>query len=300
MRHLDLFSGIGGFALAAQWTWGKEHEIISFVEIEDFPQKVLKKNFPGVPIHDDIKTFNGEKFRGTVDLVTGGFPCQPYSVAGKQKGSADDRNLWPEMFRIIQETRPTWIIGENVANIVNFVEFRDLLVNLESASYEVETIIIPAAGVGANHRRDRLWILANNADISIGDKRPLKEILRQEQSAESTGICNDVADTEKVRRQQSGNTRKRRTGFKNNGSYVSYADRERLQKQRIGISDEPEQFSPELCSWWKTEPAVGRVVNGIPNRVDRIRSLGNAIVPQVVYEIMKAIKHIDENYKQAV
>lgn len=300
MRHLDLFSGIGGFALAAQWTWGKEHEIISFVEIEEYPQKVLKKNFPGVPIHDDIKTFKGEKLRGTVDILTGGFPCQPYSVAGKQKGAADDRNLWPEMFRIIQETRPTWVIGENVANIINFVEFRDLLVDLDGAKYEVETIIVPAAGIGANHRRDRLWILANNADIPIGDKRPLKEILRKEQSPKPTRVCNDGADTEDVRRKQPRNTRKRRTGFKNNSCDASNTDRERLQKQRIGISDESKQLSPELRGWWKTEPDVGRVANGIPNRVDRIRSLGNAIVPQVVYEIMRAIKYIDENYKQAV
>jgi len=161
MNHIDLFSGIGGFALAARNVWGEDHNILSFVEIESFPQGVLKKNFPGVKIHGDIKTFDAKQYRGAVDLLTGGFPCQPYSIAGKQKGAADDRNLWPEMFRVIQETRPTWIIGENVANITGFLEFENIMVDLESEKYEVWPVIIPACAVDAPHRRDRVWIVAN-------------------------------------------------------------------------------------------------------------------------------------------
>lgn len=116
MRHLDLFSGIGGFALAARWMgW----ETVQFVELDKFCQRVLEKNFPGVPIHGDIKTFDGTRFRGAVDIVTGGFPCQPFSTAGKRKGKADDRYLWPEMLRVIGEARPTFVVGENVAGIIS-------------------------------------------------------------------------------------------------------------------------------------------------------------------------------------
>ena len=112
-RHLDLFSGIGGFSLAASWVWGEQHDIHSFVEIEPFAQKVLKKHWPEVPIHDDIKTYTHD---GTaIDLISGGFPCQPYSVAGKQRGEDDDRALWPEMLRVIKEAMPRWVVGENVA-----------------------------------------------------------------------------------------------------------------------------------------------------------------------------------------
>ncbi len=159
LKHLDLFSGIGGFALAAQWVWGKDHEIVSFCEIEDFPQKVLKKNFPGAPIHNDIKTLDGSKF-GTVDLVSGGFPCQPFSLAGKRRGKEDDRYLWPEMVRIIEESKPRWVIGENVAGFVS-MGLEQAVFDLESFGYEVWPFIIPAAAVGAQHQRDRLWIVAH-------------------------------------------------------------------------------------------------------------------------------------------
>ena len=106
--HLDLFSGIGGFALAAKWAG---YETIQFVEIDPFCHKVLKKHWPDVPIHSDIKTFDVTKYNGSIDLITGGFPCQPYSVAGKRLGKADDRALWPEMLRIISEIRPAWVIA---------------------------------------------------------------------------------------------------------------------------------------------------------------------------------------------
>lgn len=122
VNHLDLFSGIGGFSLAADWVWENDHKIIGFCEIDKFCQKVLKKHWPGVPIYDDIKKLDGKQF-GTVDLLTGGFPCQPFSVAGKRKGQEDDRALWPEMFRIIQESKPHWIIGENIVVIKRGQDF---------------------------------------------------------------------------------------------------------------------------------------------------------------------------------
>ena len=160
MVHLDLFSGITGFALAASWVWGEEHEIHCFVEIDPFCQKVIKKHWPGVPIHGDIKTYehNGTK----IDLLTGGFPCQPFSVAGKQRGTEDDRALWPEMLRIIKEAKPRWIIGENVTGIVN-MELDNYVSDLEAEGYEVQPFIIPACAVDAPHRRDRVWIVGHTS-----------------------------------------------------------------------------------------------------------------------------------------
>lgn len=296
-RMLDLFSGIGGFALAATWVWGDDLEIVSFVEKEPYCQKVLAKNFKGVPIHDDIRTFDGTKC-GTVDLITGGFPCQPFSVAGKRKGAEDDRNLWPEMFRVIQETKPTWVIGENVANIINFLEFDNILADLESEGYEVQPLIIPAVAVDAPHRRDRVWIVANNTDLSIRNKRSIKKIFREEQSPESTGICNDVADAENIGRERHRETRERRTGFKDGSTTLADTDIERLERRETN-----REYTGKWTAWpggkpfpgiWQSEPDVGRVVNGLPNRIHRIKALGNAIVPQVVYRIMLGIRAIEE------
>ena len=152
MRHLDLFSGIGGFALAARWVgW----ETVGFCEIEPYCQKVLRKNWPAVPIHKDIRDYDGQ----ACDIITGGFPCQPYSVAGKRRGPEDDRALWPEMLRIISESTPTWVVGENVAGFVS-MGLDSAIVDLEGIGYEVQSFIIPACAVDAKHRRDRVWIVA--------------------------------------------------------------------------------------------------------------------------------------------
>ena len=158
VRHLDLFSGIGGFALAAQMVGGIK--TVGFCEINSYAQKVLAKNFPEVPIHDDIKTLKLTEY-GTIDLITGGFPCQPYSVAGKQLGHADERDLWPEMLRIIREAKPRWVLGENSPNVLNMA-FDKIKTDLEAEGYEVgEPLVIPACAIGADHRRDRAWICAH-------------------------------------------------------------------------------------------------------------------------------------------
>jgi len=154
--HLDLFSGIGGFALAAKWNGFRT---VGFCDNEPYAQAVLKKHWPDVPCHKDIKELRGEPHAG-VTLLTGGFPCQPFSCAGKQRGKKDDRYLWPEMLRVIREAQPRWIIGENVAGIVNMA-LDQVHTDLEAEGYEVESIIIPACGVDAPHRRNRVWIVAN-------------------------------------------------------------------------------------------------------------------------------------------
>ena len=156
MTHLDLFSGIGGFALAAKWAG---LTTVQFVEYDAFCQKILTKNFPGVPIHGDIKSFRAD---GIVSpfLLTGGYPCQPFSQAGKRLGKADPRHLWPEMFRVIQECRPTWVLAENVSGHIK-LGVEEVLTDLESAGYQSQVFHIGAVAKDAPHRRMRLWIVAN-------------------------------------------------------------------------------------------------------------------------------------------
>jgi DNA (cytosine-5)-methyltransferase 1 len=156
LTHLDLFSGIGGFALAAKWC---ELETVAFCEIDPFCQRVLAKNFPGVPIYDDVRAFPCDKYPRPF-LLTGGFPCQPYSVAGLRRGADDDRALWPAMLEVIKATRPTWVLGENVAGFVS-MGLDHCLSDLEGAGYETRAFIVPACAVNAHHRRDRVWIVAH-------------------------------------------------------------------------------------------------------------------------------------------
>lgn len=162
MKVLDLCAGIGGFSLGLERAG---MTTVAFCEIEEFPQQVLKANFPGVPVYDDVRTLTAERLAAdginTIDIVCGGFPCQPFSVAGKRGGKNDDRHLWPEMFRIIQEVQPTWVIGENVAGFVEMA-LCEVSADLEGAGYEVQPFIIPACAVNAPHRRDRIWIIAHS------------------------------------------------------------------------------------------------------------------------------------------
>jgi len=189
MRHLDLFSGIGGFALAASWVWEEEHEIVSFCEIDPFCQKVLKKHWPDVPIISDIREMKGSDFV-PIDLLTGGFPCQPFSTAGKRKGKADDRFLWPEMLRVISEAKPSWIIGENVSGIASTdygMVVGQIKDDLGKKGYRVlPPIILPACSVGALHRRDRFWFLAHS--MRFRSSQSLQPIQRFERSEKNERI----------------------------------------------------------------------------------------------------------------
>ena len=184
MRHLDLFSGIGGFALAAKWAG---FETIAFCEIEEFARQVLKKNFPGVPIHNDIREFDGNEYAGRIDLLTGGYPCQPFSHAGKRKGKEDDRHLWPEMLRVIKQTRPAWVVAENVAGHIT-LGLDKVLTDLECEGYSARAVVIPACAIGANHRRDRVWIIAHSAsNRQQGNERSIKAQEQNHRPPETLG-----------------------------------------------------------------------------------------------------------------
>ena len=274
LTHLDLFSGIGGFALAAKWNG---YRTVAFCDNEPYAQAVLKKHWPDVPCHKDIREIRGDLYAG-VTLLTGGFPCQPFSVAGKQRGKGDDRYLWPEMLRVIREARPAWIIGENVAGIVNMA-LDQVHTDLEAEGYEVESVIIPACGVDAPHRRDRVWIAANAihngshrqkgdetkpGSYKQKDRLPIRND-RNVAHAEGCGVEGSRADWQQVPQVSAGEG-----VFGRNGT----------GKQRAN---------------WLTEPDVGRVAHGIPNRVHRLKGLGNAIVPQVAAEIIRNINLVMEN-----
>ena len=170
MRHLDLFAGIGGFSLVASWMgW----ETVAQVEWDGYCQKVLAKNFPNVKRYGNIKEFDGTKYRGLIDIISGGFPCQGFSIAGKQGGKSDPRWLWPEMLRIIREIQSPWVIGENVPGIIKLA-LEDICTSLENEGYAVQPFIIPSASVGAWDKRERVWIIAYNglpkADCNINIK----------------------------------------------------------------------------------------------------------------------------------
>ena len=239
-EHLDLFSGGGLYALAAR---NNGIKTVQFVERDQYAQKVLRKNFPDVPIHDDIKDFNATKFRQPF-LCTGSWPCQPFSRAGKQRGKKDDRYLWPEMFRVIRECKPTWILGENVIEIIT-VALDEVLTDLEKEGYSCRTFIIPACAVqDMRHRRDRVWLVGHSNCKSFN-------MLQHESSTKGS---EEVAS-------------KRISQFSNASSNQNWMQRTR-------------QIS---------ECGVDRIANGTASRLDRMRVIGNAIVPQVASEIIRAM-----------
>jgi len=270
LTHFSLFSGIGGIDLAAEWAGFRT---VGFCEKDKFCQKVLRKYWPGVPIWEDVRNVTKESLEKAgiraVDLISGGFPCQPFSVAGKRRGKADDRYLWPEMFRVISEVRPAWVLGENVANFVN-MGLDDALSDLEGIGYETQAFVIPACAVGAPHRRDRVFIVAYTESSKDGRfncaelfKRGTRlEFASSNQRCTKNKSCKNVAHST---RQLPHGGRDARTTRRN---------------------------EPANSSWWTVEPNVGRVAHGIPNRVDRLKALGNAVVPQQVYPILKAIYKI--------
>ena len=165
-KHLDLFSGIGGFSLGLEATGA--FETVAFCDYDQYCQKVLRKHWPWVTIYDDVKELNSERLSANghteVDIITGGYPCQPFSIAGRQKGEQDPRHVWPEMFRLVKELRPTWVIGENVSGHIK-LGLDTVLENLESEGYATRAFSISASSIGSNHQRERVWIIANTNEL---------------------------------------------------------------------------------------------------------------------------------------
>lgn len=320
-KHLDLFSGIGGFAIAAQTVWPRIEHV--FCDNDQFSQAILKKHWPTSKIYGDIKKLKGSEI-GKVDLVTGGFPCQPFSQAGKRRGTEDNRHLWPQMLRIIQECRPTWVIAENVRGLVTWshgMVLETVCADLERAGYEVQPIIIPAAGLGAPHRRERIWIIAHANRHSDGriarehasesEKKRVSKRDKMGKSCESSEIRN-VSDSSSDRRDGKGSALHGRGERSPSEAQDDDADARRPRLQRIwptrsrynGFFDRTR--GDQRRDWkedgFKIAAELCGVDDGVPARLDRseltksahrearLKSLGNAIVPEVAIEIMLAIK----------
>jgi len=290
LRVLDLFSGIGGLTLGLDRTGG--FETVAFCEIEQFPQKVLKKHWPEVPIYDDIKELTGQRLAAdgiTVDVITAGFPCQDISYAGKGAGLAGERSgLFYEVARLIGELEPRFVILENVSALLTR-GLSEVLGTLASIGYDAEWNCIPAAHVGAPHRRDRIWIVAYPCCRGI-----------QRQGAVGSLACSQGAG------KKNGKERKWvRDAVGRGGEDVANTNSAGLERREEtrDTSRLRAQIYEQLarCSEgerkWAVEPDVGRVAHGVPDRTHRLRALGNAVVPQIPemigYAILEAIDKQD-------
>ena len=312
MTHASLFSGIGGFDLAAEWAgWTNMFNC----EIDGFCRKVLKYHFPNAQQYADIRTTDFTVWRGRIDVLTGGSPSQPFSLAGKRRGTEDDRYLWPEMLRAIREIRPEWVVGENVYGFVNWsngLVFDTMCADLENAGYQVGAFILPAAAVGAPHRRDRVWVVGHRSDAG-------SEAMRERQDGVFSG--NHAADSD-------GNRRRKRTheskpvpecvGTSDAGNGCENRtpadpDGERCDEcQSSGQSEHPQERNSQggdaerrIPGWggFPTQSPVCGGDDGISAELDgitfpawrreSIKAFGNAIVPQVAWRIFDAINKLN-------
>jgi DNA (cytosine-5)-methyltransferase 1 len=280
MRHVDLCSGIGGFSLGFEWA-GLSKPVL-FCDVEPWCRRVLSKHWPDVPVASDVKELANDP-DGLVpdcDILTAGYPCQPFSLAGERRGTEDDRHIWPYILSIVKAKRPAWCVFENVYGHVS-MGLDEVLSDLEGEGYAARPFIVPACAADAPHRRDRVWIIARNvADAqslhSDGSGEHSQQSERQvPQLGDSRGE-NNVADTASKRQQ---------------GSRLHGRSQHSAQN-KDGQADRADNSSQRDAQFWLPEPAVGRVANGIPRRVDRLRGLGNAIVPQIAMRIGQTIKAV--------
>jgi DNA (cytosine-5)-methyltransferase 1 len=289
LRVLDLFSGIGGFSLGLERTGG--FETVAFCEIEPFPRRVLAKHWPGVPCYDDVRTLTSARLAAdgiTVDVITGGFPCQDLSVAGKQRGMGEGTRsgLWSEIVRLIGDLRPRYIIVENVAALLSGPSerrggwFGRVLGDLAECGYDAEWENIPASALGAPHRRERVWLVCYPS----------------ENERSCIGCRNGMVEWHQL---VSPGRDKEADELVGSGSHVAYADQIHAQGQQPGGIDAQRWARPlqrparpllaGVGRQWVAEPDVGRVAHGVPDRAHRLAALGNAVVPQIPELIGRAI-----------
>ena len=314
LRHFDVCSGIGGFALG--FRWAALSEPVAFCEIDPYCQKVLAKNFPNIPIFNDVKELVNEKTKPestrTIpdhDILTAGYPCQPFSVAGKRRGEEDPRNIWPYVYEIVKRKHPTWCVFENVYGHVA-MGLDKVLNEMEMEGYTTQTFIVPACSLDAPHLRNRLWIVAhsNRQSESTSTKHggegqgELGHVAntsgtglerqsehsppiscsgeKRSKSRSETSRENAMADTQCMGREPRSEEREEFTGEESHGE----------SDHRSSNGSEEERAR----NWWQFEPNVGRVAYGVSSRVDRLRGLGNAIVPQIAMQIGLSIKEAVE------
>ena len=366
---LDLFSGIGGFSYGFERT--NRIKTIAFCEKDKFCQTVLNKHWQGIKIYDDIRNINGSEIKA--DIITGGFPCQPFSVAGKRRGKDDDRYLWDETLRVVAETKPRWFVGENVEGIINIDNgsvLQQIQKDLEAENFEVQCLVIPASGVGAWHQRKRVWIIGCNVSntnnsgcqnrteqhrwqqtqskqrfdsfsrsniISNSDsygshrqeRNETKQSSNQSEKRLSIGNDKDVPNTDSIscseeqqrrtnkklskessRLERWENQRQTRNEFRSSSSNASNTNSKRSQRHGVSTDMETEQRQvitersiEEQQTWWQTQSKLCGVPNGISYELDkdrnnRIKALGNSIVPEIAYLIATSILKAEDGKKE--
>ena len=299
MRHGSLFSGGGGFDLAAEiMGW----ETVFHSEVSPFCNRILSHYWPRATNVGDIRHFDAKSYQGKIDILTGGFPCQPFSLAGKRKGTADPRHLWPEMLRVVREIKPTWVVAENVYGILNWNEglvFSQVHADLEAAGYEVQAFILPACGVGAPHRRYRLWFIARYTNAQ----------------AHANAYCHGLHRRNGKDEKLTGKGREHaQRDAQPMGSNAPHCYRARLARRPHRSNTRPrwqkaiKQFAGQCRRgyWrdWPTQPPICGGNDGLPERLDgitisqwrreSIKMYGNAIVPQVALQIFKIIQRCNE------
>ena len=301
MNHGSLFSGIGGFDLAAEWMgWDNKFHC----EWEDFPKQILKHYWPNAKSYGDIKQTDFTIWNGKIDILTGGFPCQPYSSAGKRLGKEDERHLWPEMLRAIRQIKPRWVVGENVFGLITWNDgmvFEEVQADLEAEGYEVQPYILPAASTNAPHKRNRVWFVAYCGSERCGRWDITSKANKNEEQQMGASI-----------RQYGYGVRCETKGCSTDASNTSSKGLQRTASKRIQESKggrnkyengKPSRFS--RCDWerFPTQSPICSGNDGLPNRFDgitfpkwrkeSIKGYGNAVVPQVVYQIFKAIEQYE-------
>jgi len=340
LKLLDLFSGIGGFSLGLESTG--YFETIAFVEKDKFCQQVLKKNFKNIPIESEVRNVKGDRY--AADIITGGFPCQPFSVAGKRRGTDDDRYLWDETIRIIRECKPRWFIGENVEGIINIQEgvvLRQVQDDLEKEGFQVQCIVIPASGIGAWHQRKRVWIVAHsnsNRDKyeikgSNGEEKEIQREYREKDNTtgkpfradtnvpntnsgmrgrwgteQSSGTNQEWRFCTEKEKQTQHDIRSKAIGCDAiHGEDVSNSNIEGLEGHELQSDNEQQRqktstdsSTEEQHTWWKAQSSLCGVPNGISyeldkSRANRIKSLGNSIVPLIARELGVAIMKAEQD-----
>ena len=326
LKLLDLFSGIGGFSLGLESTG--YFETIAFVEKDKFCQQVLKKNFKDIPIESEVRDVKGDRY--AADIVCGGFPCQPFSVAGRRKGTDDDRYLWDETIRIVRECKPRWFIGENVEGIINIQEgvvLRQVCDDLEKEGFEVQCVVIPASGIGAWHQRKRVWIIGcnvsnTNTGFSIGENQEI-QTRRNTIDSSSKDVSNTIGklsdgcssttrvSTTELKRLDS-NEKENRNEVRSKAERCSeqtisntnteglqgHNSKQRLSKQKLGFV--ANKNDEERKTWWQTQSELCGVPNGVSyeldkHRTNRIKALGNSIVPLIARELGLAIMKAEQD-----
>ena len=310
MRHGSLFSGIGGFDLAAEWMgW----ENVFHCEWNPFGQKILNHYWPQAESFGDITKTDFTKYHGSVEIISGGFPCQPYSSAGKRLGKEDERHLWPEMLRAIREIAPRWVVGENVRGLTNWnggLVFDEVCTDLENLGYQVAPYLIPACGVNAPHKRERIWFVAYAAS-ERGRQQPSKNCGWKDRRFDNNGEIFNASDTNCRGLERTIEVEWDSFNVERKSSIGNASDTNGIRGNEIKWQSERESNVNDkncLRNDWQNFPTQSPICSGddgIPTKLDgitfskwrneSIKGYGNAVVPQVVFEIFKAIETYERN-----